>query len=145
MKAKIEKYWPFTIALIIALPLSFHRSNISGFDEILQTTLLKSLNISGTLIGFFLTIFTIISTIKTRRMQFIKEAGLFPRVNKYLVSVIVWHLVNISLILFFPVIESIGLPDWADLFSKGFLIFVVAFSWSLSIRFTSIFIKLLKE
>lgn len=144
MKAKIEKYWPFTTSLTLVILLFYYRLNIQRFDEIMKSIVESSLTVSGTLIGFFLTIFTIISTIKTRRMQFIKEAGLYPRINQYLASVIIWHFINISIILFFPLIESIRLPFGVMLVCNLFLIFVVFFSWLLSIRFTAIFIKLLR-
>lgn len=145
MKVIIEKYWPIIVTSISTVAFFLFTANICRLDSIVDSTIQNSLNISGTLIGFFLTIFTILSTIKTRRMQFIKEAGLFPRVNQYLVSVIVWHIVNISLILFVPIIDSMGVNSSVNIVWKGSLIFVVIYSWTLSIRFTSIFIKLLKE
>ena len=141
----IEKYWPLTLTILLSLlfvKLSFNHYHIgNAVNEMID----RSLNVSGTLIGFFLTIFTILSTIKTRRMQFIKEAGLYPRVNRYLIGVIIWHLINISFILFAPIVAKFIHEWYAVKIIQGVMVFTLLFSWSLSIRFVSIFVRLLSD
>ena len=145
LRVKIEKYWPITVAAVVTVIFMYFNTKLEDTNSVISDTIDNSLSISGTLIGFFLTIFTILSTVKTRRMKFIKEAGLYPRVNQYLVAAIIWHLINISLILFLPIIESLKLPCVYRIIWQTGMIFVIIFSWTLSIRFTSIFLQLLKE
>lgn len=145
MLALLEKYWPISISLITVILYAVFGVKMTGFDLIFQDVTDKSLNVSGTLIGFFLTIFTILETIKTRRMEFIRSAGLFPRVKGFLVSGIVWHLINICLILIVPFVAALELHLVFEKCWTGLMVFVIMMSLTHTIRFTTIFLRLLQD
>ena len=107
----------------------------------------NSLVISGTLLGFLITILTLLSTIQTRRMQWVRGAGAYPRLQGFLTITIVWHLVNIFLILLLPIIEELIKYKsliWSNVLMT-IVVFTILYTLTLSVRFIRYFIMLLKE
>lgn len=139
-----EKYWPISASIFVTILFCFvfnSSANMSAFNKLADL----SMSLSGTLVGFFLTILTVISTISTRRMMFVRDSGKYPTLQKYLKHVIVSHFVVITMLLVRPFVIF---PQQNYLIIDGYniaLLFTVTFSWSLSIRFTKIFLDLLKE
>lgn len=145
MNATAEKYSPYVVSLLAIGGVFLSKNHLSNFNQIFDQITTNALSVSGTLIGFFLTILTIINTISTRRMRFIKEAGLYPRLLDYLNTTIIWHLSVISICLFLPLIRQVAYFSPFGYWGKLFIILVVILSWTLSIRFVRIFIKLLHD
>lgn len=145
MKFFFEKYGPYIISSLVALFIFLSKSYIPNFNQIFDQITTNALSVSGTLIGFFLTILTIINTITTRRMRFIKDFGLFPRLLSYLNTTITWHLVVISICLFLPAIRQIYALKTFGFTGKALILAAITLSWLLSVRFTRIFIKLLHD
>ncbi len=145
MNATAEKYSPYVVSLLAIGGVFLFKDHLNNFNQIFDQITTNALSVSGTLIGFFLTILTIINTISTRRMKFIKDAGLFPRLLGYLNTTIIWHLLVISVCLFLPLIRQIAYFKPFGYHGKLVVILLVILSWALSIRFVRIFIKLLHD
>lgn len=145
MKVFFEKYGPYLLSLFTAVGVYLYKSHFLNFNQIFDQVTTNALSVSGTLIGFFLTILTIINTITTRRMRFLKDSGLFPRLLNYLNTTIFWHLIVISIGLFLPLIRQIFYLKRFAFEGKVLIVAVIFLSWLLSIRFTRIFIKLLHD
>lgn len=139
-----EKAWPLVVAILLTIafyvymPNDYSLSKDSYFGKLID----RSLTISGMLLGFFLTIYTILPTINNRRMKWLKDAGAYNRLIKYLLTAIIWHIVNISLVLFLPILEKLDLYKGAEDIAFGILFFVIIFSWTLSLRFAGIFVRI---
>jgi hypothetical protein len=103
------------------------------------------LTISATLLGFLLTILTVIHTINTRRMQWVKDFGAYPRLMGYLSRAITS---NIGIILFSLVelfIERNAINHMVlNSIDYGF-IFLSFFALLLTTRFALIFVGLLVD
>lgn len=145
MRVFFEKYYPYIFSLLVVTGVFFFKNHITHINQAFDQIVNNSLSVSGTLIGFFLTILTIINTITTRRMKFIRDAGLFPRLLGYLNTTILWHLLVISIGLFLPIIRQIYILKANAFEGKILILFVIVLSWTLSIRFTLIFIRLLHD
>lgn len=114
-------------------------------DAMLTKFMDSALAICGALLGFLLTILTIINSIETRRMKFIRESGNFPLLNHYLKVGILTNIISISLSFILPILSSI--KEIAQ--NKGMLytcvVFIVSFTWLINIRFSIIFVKLFTD
>jgi hypothetical protein len=141
----IERYYPFVCALLMAIMYMICRDKIAGIDEIIKKLLDTSLSISGTLLGFLLTILTIISTIQTRRMRFLKESGHYYLVNNYLRAALFSNIISISIYFLLPIVLSFTQLATYKNWIYAAVIFAVFYGWLANIRFSSIFIKLLVD
>lgn len=142
MERKIEQYWPLVTSIILCVVLAvFWKQDL---DVIFQGITSSSINISTAIIGFYLTIYTILSSIATRRMKFIKTSGTFPRLVYFLKAAVVWNFINVILILFTPIMEFFILVKFSNhfLFLK---IFILSYSILLSIRFGHLFFDILVD
>ena len=148
MQTKWEKYYPLIIAVVAtgsAIKYNHIFKDLPGLIDKLSD---NAIGIATTLAGFFLTILTIINAIDTRRMRFVREMGLFPRLLKYLNQSIKANVVLIAISFIAKYIEhrdkswlSIcgrNIPDYIYLF-----IFILALL--ISIRFINIFVRLLTD
>jgi hypothetical protein len=141
----IEKYYPFTLALLLTFLVKEFQHFLVDFAKLIPSIATNSLTISGTLLGFLLTILTIINTINTRRMQFVKDSGHFPR----LVSFLNWAIkANILVVItsFLVIFLDRGKIDlkYMNYYDLSF-IFISLFAIFLTVRFAAIFIKLLAD
>lgn len=145
MRYFIERYYPFLSALILGVVYLICKNRIEGIDEIIKKLLDTSLSISGTLLGFLLTILTLISTIETRRMRFVKESGHFYLVNKYLRAALFSNIISISIYFLLPIVLSFSQVAAYKSYIYALVIFAVFYAWLANIRFSSIFIQLLVD
>ena len=83
MSYKTERYYPVIIAVIVTAIFYFNVTRISNLEKLIGDLVGASLIVSATLLGFFLTITTILSTITTRRMRFVKDSGAYTLLIKY--------------------------------------------------------------
>jgi len=141
-----EKYYPFIFAILFSLALRLYlRPFMPAFDILIPNIANSSLTIAGTLFGFLLTILTIINTISTRRMQFIKDAGYYPKLVSYLNKAILANIavIGYSFIQFFLKRDKINLTS-LEIFDYIF-IFLTVFNILLTTRFAYIFIQLISD
>lgn len=140
-----ERNYPL-ICTIIGTGLVFKFSGfVSKFDTLIPLLTQSSLTISATLLGFLLTILTIINTISTRRMQFVKESGGYPVLLSYLSKAII---ANIAVVLFSFVelfLDRSKINCTVTMVADYCFIFVALFSIMLTTRFAIIFIQLLAD
>lgn len=141
----IEKYYPLTLSVLLTLIFCHFQHRLESVDEMLKRLLDAALAISGALLGFLLTILTIINTIDTRRMQFVRDSGNLPLLNRYLKVALYSNIASISIYFILPILSTFH--EWQK-YKDGLyavLVFIVAFTWIVNIRFSSVFIKLLTD
>lgn len=143
--ALIEKYSPIVTAIILTVWMYFYKHFFINFNQLFDQLTTNSLSVCGTLVGFFLTILTVIQTINTRRMRFLKDSGNFPILVNYLNTTIIWHIIVISITMLLPVIRQFAFLNKFAIEGKFIIIFAILFSWTLSVRFTYLFVKLLHD
>lgn len=140
-----NKIIPFLATIIVAGLFYYFQNKIPNVSEIIKKLLETSLAVCGALLGFLLTILTIINTIATRRMNFIKEAGKFGELNHYLKMALWFNLISISIYFIYPTLTSCINAETFVHWSNSVLIWLVSYTWFLNIRFSLIFIKLLTD
>lgn len=145
MRYVIEKYYPIFLAIVLSIVFYKYQNKIENIDETLKKLLDSALAICGALLGFLLTILTLINSVDTRRMRFVKEAGFYPQLNRYLKTALFLNLVSISTYFLLPIIFALKNVVYVkDILYAG-LIFIISFTWLANIRFTTIFIKLMTD
>jgi hypothetical protein len=141
----VSKFWPLSLAIILSIV--FH--NLQGYfnevDKLISKLIDSSLVVSGTLLGFLLTITTIMNAITTRRMNFVKQSGAYPQLQKFLNISITLNIITISLVIVIPFFYSLNPSEKCLKFSYSLQLLLVIWNWFASIRFTNVFINLLKE
>jgi len=148
MQVAIEKYYPITISFLATLALVVLNNLFRDLPGLIDKLSDNALGISTTLVGFFLTILTIVNSIDTRRMRFIKSANLFPRLMRYLNHAIKY---NVILIAFSFIVKYVEHRNFAILVIHGrnivdyFYLFCFMFALLISIRFINIFVHLLTD
>lgn len=143
MRYWVERLWPVTLALA-AGAVFFHWSDtLTNTKDLIATLVASALTLSGTLLGFLLTITTIMNAIDTRRMRAVKEGGAYPLLEQYLRTAIWLNITVVSMVFLIPFIETqIEEPRWITGMQAVELL-MVAWAWFASIRFTVVFIRLL--
>lgn len=148
MAAIYEKWYPIFGAALVTLLLFLYRTLLEDFHSFNLEIANNALSISVTLIGFLLTILTLINTITSRRMQFIKDSGAFPRLLGFLRKAIVLNLWLIA----FSFLEKYINPSkfkiaWIKNEYSIDYCFFFFFLWTMlaSYRFTKIFVTLLSD
>ncbi len=140
----IAKYYPYVIALVIGATFYHYQHSLTNLEEVLKKILDAALTICGVLLGFLLTILTMISTIATRRMQFVKDSGAYPLLNYYLKTALYSNLITISFYFILPFLIPLENADAKDVIN-AVLIFLISFTWITNIRFSSVFIRLMSD
>jgi len=140
----LAKYYPYTLALILGGLFYHYQHRFTNLEEVVKKTLDAALTICGVLLGFLLTILTIISSIATRRMRFVKDSGAYPLLNFYLKSALYSNLITISFYFVLPFLSSIESILLKDIIN-ALLVFMITFTWISNIRFSSVFIHLMTD
>jgi len=141
----IAKYYPYFLALIIAIVFYYFEDKLPNLNEVIKKILDSALVICGALLGFLLTILTLINSINTRRMKFLKEAGYYPMLNNYLKTALYSNLISISIYFILPILSSINHTHNERNLAYALLIYIISFTWIVNVRFSSIFIKLMTD
>jgi hypothetical protein len=145
MRYSIEKYYPVFFAVVIAALFYCYQKKIDNIDETVKKLLDSALAICGALLGFLLTILTLINTIDTRRMRFVKSGGFYPQLIRYLKIALFANLISISIYFFLPIIFSFkGISNLKDNVYTA-IVFIISFTWVANIRFSVIFIRLMTD
>lgn len=149
MRYFFERYYPFLIAIILTVYSVIVKLFEEGMPILINQLADNALSISVTLFGFLLTILTLINSIDTRRMRFVRDMGSFGRLMKYLKVAIFSNLALLSSSFLIKYIEH--RKDVKLLSIKGFnipdylFIFLFLYTILVSLRFTQIFISLLTD
>jgi len=139
-----EKYLPVVLSLILSITFFWKYDHIVDANKLVNNLVDSSFVINGVLIGFLLTITTLLHTINTRRMAFVKDLGGFPKVVKYLNLAIYFNLFSITIYLFLPFFNFIDVIKQSSL-KDSIILFLILYTWLLNIRFTLIFISLIVD
>lgn len=147
MKYLIEKYYPLTLSIILTTLLFTVRSNHSRLIEVADGLPDTSISLSVTLVGFFLTILTIVNSVSSRRMRFVKEGGGMPLLMGYLRLAINCNLILMgsSLLIKYVNCKDFNFFPFSELLLSSLYLFLFIFSILVSVRFTLIFVSLLTD
>ena len=148
MKYKIERYYPFAVSVVLIICFILFKDDWKDFPALIDKVSDNSIGLSTTLVGFFLTILTLLNSIETRRMQFVRSGGLYPRLIKYLNQAIRFNMFLIALSFIVKYVEH-RKEVWLQLkgyniLDYGFL-FDLIFTLLISLRFINIFVRLLAD
>ena len=148
MKQKIEKYYPIFLSVLIIVAMVVCKQVINGIPDMVDKLSDQALSISVTFLGFLLTILTIINSIETRRMHFVKSAGKYADLISYLKVSIQTNLALIGLSFITKFFEHRSVL-WLSIMGFNFIdylyIFFFVFTILVSYRFTKIFVTLLTD
>src|SRR6201996_5066114 len=89
----IERNYPWVLTVFVTFLVFKFSGFIVKFDTLIPALTQSALTISATLLGFLLTILTIINSITTRRMDFVKTGGGYPALLSYLSKAIISNLI----------------------------------------------------
>lgn len=140
-----ERLWPLLLGVLTGYLFYKYQIKINDLPGFIDKLLNTTLSVSGTLLGFLLTILTIMNSINTRRMHFVRTGGGLNSLNRYLKWALWFDLLSITIFFIFPL--AITQPYFSDYKIQLYtgLVSIIAFTWFLNIRFALIFIKLLTD
>lgn len=150
-KLLIEKKYPIVAsAIATGIFMYIYHEKTGCFTIIVELSKLF-ISLSGTLLGFLVTIITIINSINTTRMRAIKVTSNYPRLMSYLKNSILSNIMLILISIIF-VIQDIHLDSskfehankFTELTSYIFS-FSTAYCFLTTYRFISIFLNLMIE
>lgn len=143
MRYYSERFWPIIVALAAGIGYFVWYDKVINSKVLIGSLMSSALTLSGTLLGFLLTITTIMGAIDTRRMRAVKEGGGFPLLEHYLRNAIWLNIIVVSMVFVVPFFDTqLDTPCTVALLHAAQL-FLVAWAWFASIRFTVVFIRLL--
>lgn len=141
----IERYWPIVLAIVITLLFYQKLKSFNNIETVIGKFMDSSLSICGTMLGFLLTILTIINAIDTRRMRFVKESGNYDTLMHYLKLGLFMDFISITICFVAPAIFSITGLIQDKCYVYSIIVLIVVFTWLTNIRFAYIFVKLMAE
>ena len=143
----IERFGPAFFALVATAMVFLYLQHLSAkdFETFRDKFGNSALSISTSMLGFFLTIYTIIHAINTERMNALRANGAYGRLMGFLHISLYSHALVIGLVLFFC-LPALGPMCWhaSNWVLHLWLAFVAVVAWSVavSLRFVRIFLKL---
>lgn len=140
-----ERLYPLVMASVLGLLFFKWHHLFNDLEKLIGKLVDSSLIVSGTLLGFLLTITTIINTIETRRMRFIKDQGGYVDLMRYLRSAITLNIATVSMTIVLPFLYSVNWSQELLVYLNSIQVFLISWAWISSIRFSSIFIRLLTD
>ena len=146
MRYYIEKWWPFVIGAVCASIFAWTYDCIKAPNDFIDKLTNSALVVCGTLLGFLLTITTILSAIISRRMDFVKaNKDAYKALHSYLRVAIWFNLGTITVTIITPTIYAYTIFEPAYQVLHISIVFAIAITWAASVRFTSIFVRLLSD
>jgi hypothetical protein len=143
MKYYIEKYYPQTVALTLAILFHVFRGQFHDITSLINNLANSTLLVSGTLLGFLLTVITIIRGIDNKPMRFIKQQEGFSLLMQYLRSAIHCNITAISLTIILPFANAFNYSLHLSPIINSLHVFITVLAWATSIRFSIIFIRII--
>lgn len=147
-KRLLERLGPFvfTLGATLAMAVYVQHLSLKDFDAVRDKFSDSALSISTTMLGFFLTIYTIIHSVNTEQMNVIRANGAYGRLISFLQTSLYSHAIVVGLLLLFC-LPSLGSTHWeiGNYKVHLWLIFIAALAWSVavSLRFIRIFLRLI--
>lgn len=146
-KRLLERFGPalFTIGAALLMTIYVQHLSPSDFDIVRDKFSNSALSISTSMLGFFLTIYTIIHSVNTDRMNAIRANGAYGRLMGFLQTSLYAHALVIGLLLLFC-LPSLGNVYWVvgNYILYLWLLFIASLAWSVAVtlRFIRIFLKI---
>ena len=144
MRSKpVEKYGPVTIALILVV--LFYLVDPKFLQKINYKNFLSSTQVVfSVLLGFLLTVSTLLHTIDNRKMRLIKAANQYADLSKYLKYSIYLNFAITSLSLVIPLVKNSSLNNpHISITVKYLFTFLVLYTLTSSIRFIRLFLVII--
>jgi hypothetical protein len=138
-----ERFWPIVLALGAGAGFFYWYSKIPDPKALIVALVTSALTLSGTLLGFLLTITTIMNAIDTRRMRAVKDGGAYPLLEHYLRNAIWLNIAVVSMVFVVPFFDTQLEAPRKIAVLHAVQLALVAWAWFASIRFTVVFIRLL--
>ncbi len=141
MVNKLERIYPLIlsiVALILYLYVGCHYLLIEKTIELVSDNLIS---IASTLLGFLLTILTIIESLQTRSIKIIRQAGGYPSLISYLHLSIISSFLSIPIVLIAKVYFSENIKNECV---YSIMLFTECYLLLTSFRFIILFIKIIK-
>ena len=138
MSLFLEKYYPFLISLILGFCAYYFRLDLKlNYADFFNT----SLSVFSILIGFLLTVATIIQSLDNEVIGFIKKSDKYFLFLNYLKNAIITNINSIILCLYFQLNKDLC-PSCLE-YINPLLLFFISLSMLSSYRFIKIFIKII--
>jgi len=141
----VEKFYPIVLSAVFTFLVWKFNYYIIDFNILVPEITQSAMTISATLLGFLLTIYTIINSINTRRMQFVKDSGNFERLISFLNAPIYTNIIVTIAAFVISFINRSQVENRLLMTIDIIFIFITIFSILLSVRFAMIFIRLLAD
>ncbi len=140
-----EDYTPLIVTVLVTAILNHYVGQISDISSVIKDMASNSLSLCGVLLGFLLTITTMMHTVASRRMKFVRDAGAYDRIVLWLHRAIYYDIIALICSLVLIVIPKVAF--FAAYLHGMFVAFsaLVLYSISLSVRFSIFFIRLLAD
>lgn len=137
-----EKYYPFGVSLILVLLIYVFLKDLVvkiNFPHFFDSVLI----LFSVLLGFLMTVSTLLHTVSNELMKYVKNAGLYKSLTSYLISSIKLSLFITFITLIIPTVTNYKINnDIVLCFKYGYLFFVAYGSLS-AIRIINLFLKII--
>ena len=138
----VEKFHPYVLSAILGIVFYLIQPFLSDIQDLMGKLTDATVIVSATFIGFFLTITTILNTINTRRMRFVRDQNEMKNVRIYLHNAIFLNLISLVLSIIIPFIYKMICACYEP-YVYSLQIMIISCSWFSSIRFSYIFLRLM--
>ena len=142
MKYYFEKYYPFFSGVIFGIVFYFIVPKLNDIILLMDKLTDATLIVSATFVGFFLTITTVLKSINTRRMRFLKDQRGMGQVIGYLHNAIWLNMAALALSITYPFIQKLIVEE-SCIFLYVLHVFILTWAWASSFRFSYLFLKLI--
>jgi divalent metal cation (Fe/Co/Zn/Cd) transporter len=142
----IERLYPFILAVVGAVVffISFPSMSIERFEDF-NLLADRTLRINTVLLGFFLTMYGIVGTIQSRRMEFVRTSGLYGTLMSYNKAAVIAQFFSILVVLVSSFYQFYQNNLWLDRVIASLLAFVIIYSYLAAYRFTRLVLKLMVD
>ncbi|HEX5002066.1 MAG TPA: hypothetical protein VFW78_06195 [Bacteroidia bacterium] len=145
MNKYIEKYWPLVSSILICIVILNLSGQYLDINSIANALNQNTVSICVTLLGFFLTILTIIQAIDNSAMRYIREVKEMSRIYHYLKRAIQFNAIATLSCLILGILNTNLLGDNLQYILNIIFIFIVLMALSTSVRFVYIFLSIIKS
>lgn len=138
-----EDFGPLIGSLCATAILWFVGASLGDTFAALRELAASAFTLSGIFLGFLLTIISVVSTVTSRRMKFVKDSGNYPRLMNYLNRAIYLNIIVVTVSFGLTIFKSLLINvSWYAFIA---LAFAVTYALLASVRFSFIFTMLLSD
>lgn len=138
---KFERTYPLLITVVSVLLYFYVGSHYPLIEKTIEVIADNLTTIASTLLGFLLTILTIMESIQTRSIKIIRQAGGYPKLISYLHLAIMASFIAIPVVLITKVYLQEG---YKNVYVYSILLFTEFYLLLTSFRFIVLFIRIIK-